>query len=346
MMGQKKWEHFERLVTTIHKTKSCGGIVKWNDKINGRQFDVTIRFKAGFYDFLIVIECKNYKNKVPVEKVEAFITKAKDINANKAIMVSSHGYQKSCMDIAKHHGIELLILSKGDGIKEEDLEKILIPTLNVYDLRIARSDNKKEILLPKTIGGKLLYYIKKIKIVFPKGPEKKLENVLMRWNPNELNEKERKQEFIFPKGTLAYFPEQEKPIPVYSIRFKYRLIKAKRISDRPALDPFLESEKLSYMILKTPEGDIIHSIKFDKLQLGFDTVIKKDHFYHNPKLNFNYYCENIKDDIVFWILLESYQHGNLIQVKFTQSKKNSNDYVEVKDKKEIERLERLLKNQL
>ncbi len=49
-----KWKKFERLVAAIHSAEQKGASVKWNDAINGRQFDVTIRFKEGFYDYLTV----------------------------------------------------------------------------------------------------------------------------------------------------------------------------------------------------------------------------------------------------------------------------------------------------
>jgi hypothetical protein len=32
--------------------------------------------KRGLYEYLIVVECKDYATPVPVEKVEAFVTKA------------------------------------------------------------------------------------------------------------------------------------------------------------------------------------------------------------------------------------------------------------------------------
>ena len=89
MAKDKKWRKFERLVAAIHVARQNGATVIWNDKINGRQFDVTIRFDAGFYDYLTVIECKNYSTAVKAEKVEAFITKASRAKANKAIMAST-----------------------------------------------------------------------------------------------------------------------------------------------------------------------------------------------------------------------------------------------------------------
>jgi hypothetical protein len=73
-----------------------GAEVKFNDYIVGksgrkRQVDVSIRFKHKYYDYLAVIECKDYGIKVPIEKAEAFCTKVKDVGANKGIMVSAKG---------------------------------------------------------------------------------------------------------------------------------------------------------------------------------------------------------------------------------------------------------------
>jgi hypothetical protein len=103
----KAWIQFERLVAAIHLAESEGGQVNWNEKINGRQFDVTLRFKFGFHEYLTVIECKDCSSKVPVEKVEALVAKARDANGNKAIMVSSNGYHLGCYHVAQRHGLNL-----------------------------------------------------------------------------------------------------------------------------------------------------------------------------------------------------------------------------------------------
>ncbi len=72
--------------------------------------------------------------------------------------------------------------------------------------------------------------------------------------------------------------------------------------------------------------------------------IKKGYFYIDPNLReYFYYCESIEKNIVNWILLESYQHGNLIQVRFTAKPEGSNHYVEVKNQREIKRLNHMLK---
>ena len=112
--AEPKWEGFEKLVAAIHKAETEGAIVTWNEKIDGRQFDVTIRFKTGFYDYLTFIECKDCGTLVSVDKVEAFATKAKRYNANKSIMVSARGFQSGAIKAAKELNIQLFSLKQID----------------------------------------------------------------------------------------------------------------------------------------------------------------------------------------------------------------------------------------
>ena len=157
------WKKFERLVAAIHHSESKGAEVKWNENIKGRQFDVTLRFKFGLHCYLTVIECKNYSRKVTVEKIDAFATKYKDVNANKAIMISSNGYQSGCFTVALKHGIRLLTLSENT---ESDMNKIInnfIPALNIYDVKLVTSNGGKEYLF-EDIGGRLSYLMKKTRL--------------------------------------------------------------------------------------------------------------------------------------------------------------------------------------
>src|ERR1700730_13796760 len=107
-MASEKWKHFERLVAAIHKAADQGAEVRWNEKINGRQFAVTVRFKKGLYDYLTVVECKDYATPVPVGDVEAFVTKAKDAHANCAVIASPNGFQSGAQDVAAKHDMKLI----------------------------------------------------------------------------------------------------------------------------------------------------------------------------------------------------------------------------------------------
>jgi len=72
--------------------------------------------------------------------------------------------------------------------------------------------------------------------------------------------------------------------------------------------------------------------------------LKEGHFYISPNVkDYFYYCEKIDNNIVEWILLESYQHGGLFQARFTVKPSFSVHYLEVKEQKEIMRLNNVLK---
>lgn len=160
MNTELSWKKFERLVAAIHLAETEGGRVSWNEIINGRQFDVTIRFKFGLHDYLTVIECKDYKDRVSVEKVDAFITKTRDINANKAIMVSSNGYQSGCFETALRHGIKLLTLNEKIEIDINDLAAEFIEALNIYKIKFILNDGSYYLLEEE--GGKLQYLVNSI----------------------------------------------------------------------------------------------------------------------------------------------------------------------------------------
>src|SRR5579863_10237713 len=116
LSSSDKWKHFERLVTAIHQAADQGAEVKWNDVIGGRQFDVTIRFRRGLYDYLTVIECKDFDRPVPVEKVEAFVTKATDAHADRAVMASTSGFQAGAHEVARKHKITLIHVTDSEHI--------------------------------------------------------------------------------------------------------------------------------------------------------------------------------------------------------------------------------------
>jgi hypothetical protein len=113
-----KWKRFEKIVNAIHELKSEGAEVKLDDEIIGqrtgrpRQIDISARFKHGYYSYLIVVECKDYNGRIPIEKVEAFRAKIEDVGAQKGIMVSSGGFQAGAEATAKAYNIELFTLEE------------------------------------------------------------------------------------------------------------------------------------------------------------------------------------------------------------------------------------------
>jgi hypothetical protein len=108
----KDWAEFENLVAEIQTELAPDAIVTRKHFITGttgirREFDVTISYKVSLYPLLIVIECKYYKRPVGVEKVEAFITKLRDVGVNQGVMISNAGFTEGARRVAKQNFITL-----------------------------------------------------------------------------------------------------------------------------------------------------------------------------------------------------------------------------------------------
>jgi len=349
MKSWDNWKGFERLVAALHISASQGGTVKWNDNINGRQFDVSIRFSYSGYEYLTVIECRDYKNKVPVGDLDAFATKSNDINANKAIMVTPIGFQEGCIAVAERHGIELLILNENQKESPEILSGKITPVINYSELSFIRSDNEEELRFPDTAGGKLLFLVKKAEIETP-NETITIERLLRRWyniNIKKINNVTQYYEMRMPAGAKLIIPNpiDKETIPIKCFRYGCAIIEG-RLVKLSGLDPLLEANKLKTISIQKTNGTKIIEKKISDIPYGFDNEITKGKYYKNPTNDFIYYVKDIVDDIVNWILLESYQHGTLLQAEFSQTLDNAKaavrEYIEIADSKEIIRLKRIL----
>lgn len=341
-MNNTDWKEFERLVAAIHRVETQGADVRWNEVINGRQFDVTLRFKLGLHEYLTVIECKKYRHKVPVEKIDAFVTKARDVNANKAVFVSSNGYQSGCIPVAQRHGIKLIIINEKIEIDTSRLTSELVPAVNIYNVRFILQNGREFILEDE--GGRLDYLLGHISLSIA-GRTKTPNEILSTWSVeiSKLHfETEYQEEFTFPKNTIASIPYDD-DITIEKMRFSYKLTKA-GIINGPAIDDHILEGLGTFYELKDENGNIISTIPARKAHLGFDTKLEQGKFYSIPYLHNNYYCEKIENDKAHFILIESYQLGMLFQAKFVQKTKYSYNYIEVTDKNCLTRLNRMLKH--
>src|SRR2546426_1824824 len=131
------WRGFEQIIAAIHRAEHHGDVVKWNDEIAGRQFDVTIRFDAARYHYLVVIECRSYTNRaVTAEEVDAFVTKSSDVNANKAIIVSTSGFQRGAVEVARRHGIDLVTVAEEEAESPAHVTDRTTPVLYIGKVRL------------------------------------------------------------------------------------------------------------------------------------------------------------------------------------------------------------------
>lgn len=122
-----KWKRFEKKAFEIQKSLSAANAnVKHDDSIYGldsktsRQIDISIRTRVGSYSVLIVVECKDYKTPVDVTDVEGFISKMRDIRANKGVMISAKGFTEAARNTAEKHDVDLRQLIDTESLEWGD----------------------------------------------------------------------------------------------------------------------------------------------------------------------------------------------------------------------------------
>jgi|RhiMethySRZTD1v2_1073278.scaffolds.fasta_scaffold365401_1 hypothetical protein len=121
MSKDKSGKSLEKAVARIQQMLDPGSVVTHNEYIidrlgHRRQFDVVIRGQAAGRDYLGVIEAKDWSTKVGTPEVEAFVMKARYVNANFVLMVSRMGFSEPGLRTAKHEGVGTLSLLPDDPI--------------------------------------------------------------------------------------------------------------------------------------------------------------------------------------------------------------------------------------
>lgn len=219
----------------MHHAESTGAAVTWNDEIAGRQFDVTVRFKFGLHSYMTVIECKDYSSRVSVDKVEAFVTKARDVNANKAVLISSKGFQSGCFPVAERHGIQLLILSETTDTSIPELIERFTPGLNIYDVGF-RTSQSGDLIEFEDWGGRLAYLMNHSNLVSPEG-ERTPNQFVYEWQMTQppINlDKETRVELPLPPGSRLCEPHGQ-AVPVAAMLFTCSLVEL-AVAKQPMLD--------------------------------------------------------------------------------------------------------------
>ncbi len=91
------------------------------DRLKDIIFDIAIELylpNQNKYSILIIIECKDYNHRVPVDDVEEFYQKIEQISGGntKAIIVSSNAFQEGSFNFSKSKGIGLLRYRNQDDL--------------------------------------------------------------------------------------------------------------------------------------------------------------------------------------------------------------------------------------
>lgn len=341
-MTGSKWEYFERLVAAVHQAADAGADVKWNETINGRQFDVTIRFRKGLYDHLTVVECKNFEKPVPVEKIEAFVTKSRDVNANVAVLASTSGFQSGAREVALRHNITLLQVTSS-----EDVDPVIfgakwgdpIDALQIEEVTLEFVGGEMKALPSR--GNVLTYYANHTTLERA-GAATTLNLLIEAWlQPRKWNVANGEHIIPILDGTVVTGP-QDGVIPLKqlaSIRIQTLITKTRTLHGPNMFDPSFMLPDVRVQNVNTGE---IKTFKYRDLALGIDTAFLPGKFYEAPELGYYYFCERVRDGIAEVWMVESFQHGQLVQVKFTTEAKDGKLYIPVTDKSTIDRLQRRL----
>jgi len=335
-----KWKHFERLMAAIHRAADRGSDVRWSEIINGRQFDVTIRFRQGLYEYLTVVECKDYRNAVPVKEVEAFVIKSRDVHAHHAVIASTSGFQSGAQDVANKHNVTLIQV--GDST---DVDPSIFgaqwagetPALSIQRIELEYCNGETKCLPEES--NILTYLARQIRIQSSSN-QQSLEQVIGPHLPQFLNgAMDEYQDRVISCSADARVigPEDEEvPLkPLARIRVRAGLVKARVLTGPTMFEPNLLSPDVVVKNVATGEQKAFR--RYD-LKLGFNTIFEVGTFYEQPSNQMYYYCDEIKGDIARLYLIESFQLGQLIQAEYTVETQYANYYVPVSDQTTIQRL--------
>ena len=351
------WQSFEKIVAAIHAAEMHGAKVTWNEIIEGRQFDVTIRFKVGFYEYLTIIECKDYNKAVSIEKVEAFVTKVRHQKANKAIMVSAYGFQSGAKEVAQREGIELYSLRQVNKLPDDILTGIFLSFVVVQPF-VFRTDGEPAFVFSRD-PIKLQYQVDNIKftnygnksigdlirpftqlvspVPLPGVPD--IEKSGFPWK--RATSTPERSSWNMADNTLMIEPDCGEKIHVKEFLFLYWAEKID-ISKEPGIDQTVfASHGIQYEYRNELKNEIT-LIDPANLKMGLNTALEPGKFYTQPQLkDFIYYCEKVEAEKVIMFLLKSFQHGRLIRMVFKLPNDSSEEFLEITDKSELDEAKKL-----
>jgi hypothetical protein len=95
------WKEYETKVLDYFTNRFPGSKIERNIKLQGRlsktarELDILLTETVFGCSMELVIECKNWRSKLDVADIGAFIDKLKDIRISKGIIISRHGYTEA-----------------------------------------------------------------------------------------------------------------------------------------------------------------------------------------------------------------------------------------------------------
>lgn len=80
------------------------------------EIDVTARFEFLEMEFLVLVECKHYKNSVKRETLQALHDKMRSVGAHKCALFTTSGFQSGALRYAKAHKIATVKIADGRSV--------------------------------------------------------------------------------------------------------------------------------------------------------------------------------------------------------------------------------------
>lgn len=346
-------QYLERLVAGIQSATSENADVRWNETVNGRQFDVVVRFQMGTLRYLVLIEVKNRKRPASASDLEAFVVKAGDQRANKAVFVTAASFQSGAVTVAENHGIDLFTLTFDDEVTIPSAASLLTrripeapadmkPEFSIADPELMACVTDFVITYADGTMGtvpneplQMTYYMRRTKV----GDGRTLQEIVEAQQDFDLVEGhqiQRRQAFqpatpVTPPDPY-FFKDGLATLMAWNIACEM----GRRILGNIKIDPNLFAGRVNYTNVLT--GEVL-KFTFDQLPLG-DRDLKPGRYYFIYHPLIYYRCEAVVGDTVHWMVVESFQSGDLMRGRFTQDIAWASSFIPVTDKAIIARLER------
>lgn len=89
------------------------------------EIDVSFETRIDTLELLIFVECKRYERLVTIKEVADFVYRLRDVGAHKGILVSTKGFQRGAIQVAKAEKIALLIVRDAIAPKRTGIKTVL-----------------------------------------------------------------------------------------------------------------------------------------------------------------------------------------------------------------------------
>ncbi|MBT2134643.1 restriction endonuclease [Croceibacterium sp. LX-88] len=346
-------EYLERVVAGIHAISSNDADVRWNEKINGRQFDVVVRFRLGTLNYLVLVEVKNRTRRASASDVEAFVTKARDQQASKAVFVTMAGFQEGAVSVAERHGVDLFKITFDSAAialsatttyfthHNPDYVGDPTPTLTISEPTLTDVIEKVRLRYADarwfdvpSEASQMNYYAAQTQL-----EDGRVLGELMQTVPQRFLEEGRSRtETIELSPALEIIPPDEYHFPFGTLaRIELTLVArmSRFLSGNIGIEPTSFSCPVIYTNVLTGEHT---TYTLDQLPLN-TAPLSAGKFYLQLHPMRYFHCAEVKNNKVTWHLIESFQHHQLIRSTYIQDEKYGAFYVPVSDKPTIKRLE-------